>query len=419
MSDMIWAWGQFLDHDISITHPGSQRADIDVLDPEDLLAPGPIHFTRSDWVEGMSGREHVNDITAFIDASNVYGSSKDEVDKLRTGAGGKLIVSSGDLLPFDEGLQMFLAGDIRANEHLGLISMHTLFVREHNRLCDRIIAKYNADPVTKDDDIFDLARKIVGAEMQIITYNEFLPAVLGNANPLPAWNGYDSSIDPRISTEFSTAFYRFGHTMLSPDLKVHLPNDMDGAFPLREAYFTPLVLKNNPHMVDQFIHGFLHQNAQEIDTQVIDDVRDFLFGEPGNGGLDLASLNIQRGRDHGLPTYGAILQHELMTPPSTYADVTSNADLASRLQSVYGNDPKQLDPWIAGLAEDHLPGASVGRLIDYFLRDQFLRLRDGDPFYWENDPDLRGEDRAAGAGSRCKVLCIHASDGRSAPCGSV
>ncbi len=73
---------------------------------------------------------------------------------------------------------MFLAGDIRANEQVGLTSVHTLFMREHNRLADLIKA---VDPGLSDEDIYQKARKIVGAQMQIITYNEFLPALLGDA----------------------------------------------------------------------------------------------------------------------------------------------------------------------------------------------------------------------------------------------
>ena len=91
---------------------------------------------------------------------------------------------------------MFLAGDVRANEQVGLLAFHTLFVREHNRLADKIVKKYKralpSGTSERDEHIYQLARKIVGAELQAITYNEFLPALLGPMAPsMVKYTGYN------------------------------------------------------------------------------------------------------------------------------------------------------------------------------------------------------------------------------------
>ena len=400
LSDFVWAWGQFLDHDIDLTdsHPDNGIADIPLNDPHDLLGPDPIPFSRSDYdlSTGTAGspRQQLNLITAFIDASNVYGSDLIRAMALRTFRRGRMRTSQGNLLPFnDVGLpnaggtqsDLFLAGDVRANEQVGLTALHTLFVREHNRLARRIAKRYRA---ATDEEIYQLARKIVGAEMQIITYREFLPALMGPYAPsLDDYNGYDSAVDPTIANEFSTAFYRFGHSMLSPTLRLADHHHSDGSLPLRDAFFNPAFLVNDAANIDRLLNGFALQQAQEIDQHMVDDVRNFLFGFPGEGGLDLASLNIQRGRDHGLSDYNMLRFAHGLNPVSDFVEMTSNPMSQQDLKEMYLN-VDGVDAWLGGLCEDHLPNASVGELVGASLRDQFIRLRDGDPFFYLDDPDL-------------------------------
>ncbi|KAG0710077.1 Peroxidasin [Chionoecetes opilio] len=131
-------------------------------------------------------REQMNQITAFIDASNVYGSSVKESAELRAFSGGLLKVNNErqHLLPpkpsecKDSAGQKycFKAGDSRVNEQPQLAVMHTLWMRQHNRLA-RELASLN--PGWKDEIIFQEARRIVAAQMQHITYNEYLPIIFG------------------------------------------------------------------------------------------------------------------------------------------------------------------------------------------------------------------------------------------------
>ncbi|MFV0442371.1 MAG: peroxidase family protein [Planctomycetaceae bacterium] len=398
MSDFVWAWGQFIDHDLGLTFtdPLAGHADIEIEDPLDPLGPNPIPFERSEYVYGgqTGHREQLNALTAFIDASNVYGSSTERMTALREFRGGRLLEGDHHLLPFNTvGLEndpapvadYFLAGDRRANENLVLTSLHTLFVREHNRLAN-LIALH--DPTANDDQVFHLARKLVGAEMQLITYQEFLPTLLGPRAPRLSEARSNAIGHPGIATEFSAAFFRIGHTMLSPNLQRWEASTALGALPLRDAFFRPSYLTADPLNMDRLLSGLQTQLAQEIDNQVVDDVRNFLFGPPGAGGLDLASLNIQRGRDHGLRDYNSIRAAYGLPRRRTFAEISDRTSVQTALEALYGN-PFVIDPWVGALAEPHIPRTSVGEIMYVALCDQFRRTLLGDKFNVVVDADLR------------------------------
>jgi len=395
-SDFLWQWGQFLDHDIDFTDGAdpAEPADIAVPDDDQYFQPGTsIAFNRSlyDPATGTSTpRQQLNEITAWIDASNVYGSDPARAQALRTLDGsGRLLTSAGDLLSFNlaglpnaggPGSTLFLAGDVRANEQVALTAMHTLFMREHNRLAVELAAQH---PDWDGDQIYQKARQLVGAQMQVITYHEFLPALLG-PGALAPYRGYRPDVDARIVNLFATAAYRFGHSALSPLL---LRIDADGNessyghLPLRNAFFAPQRIINEGG-IDPILRGLARQACQGIDAYVIDDVRNFLFGAPGAGGFDLAALNIQRGRDHGLPDYNSVRRQLGLRPAADFADVTSDSALQSRLAQAYAS-VDDMDAWAGGLAEDRLQRAHVGELVFTILKLQFEALRDGDRFWYQ------------------------------------
>lgn len=392
LSDAVWAWGQFIDHDIGLTESDAINgtAPIDVPDPEDLLSP-TIFFNRSNHVLVDGVREHVNEVSAFLDASQVYGSDQPRARALRTFRRGRMKTSPGNLLPRNEagmpnlggGPEFFLGGDVRTNENVALICMHTLFVREHNRVADRIA---RLAPQAGDEQIYQLARKIVAAETQIITYREFLPALLGPLAPEFRPQRPAREVDPGLANEFSTALFRVGHTMLSSGLQI---GESGEQLPLRAAFANPDFVRDDPAKVGQILLGLTLQRSQEIDPMLVDDVRTFLFlPPPFSIGLDLAALNIQRGRDHGLPNYNVVREAYGLPPVSNFAEITRDRATRRELRRVYGN-VNQIDPWIGAICEDHLPGASVGPLIAAALNEQFCRLRDGDRFFFHRDADLR------------------------------
>ncbi len=425
LSDWIVQWGQFLTHDMDLTTNG---ATFDVLstgatgdfsipinDPGDILGPNPIAFHRSnydpdtgdsDLIPAPEGtrpdwREQINSVTSFIDASNVYGSDATRATALRTGIDGKLATSAGGLLPglntaglpnddpLESGSSLFLAGDVRANEQVGLTATHALFVREHNRLAD--LLKVQNGSLT-DEELYQKARKIVGAEMQIITYEEFLPALMGSTIVDPDAYNYSSMVNPSITNSFAAAFFRYGHSMQSSEIK--LQNDdgtSNGSLSLRDAFFAPDILQNDPTLVDQVLLGLASQVSQENDVLMIDDIRNFLFGPPGAGGLDLAALDIQRGRDHGMLDFNSFRPTYDLTKLTSISQLTSNPNLQAAISALYGNI-NSIDAWVGGIAEDHVAGSSIGAMVMASLTDQFTRLRDGDRFFYTGDPNLLDAD---------------------------
>lgn len=401
LTDFLWQWGQFLDHDLDLSPVLiEETADIPVPMGDPMFDPGStgtqyLPFERSayDVATGTgpgNPRQQFNILTGYIDASNVYGSDDARAAWLRTMSGGRLKTSPGDFMPYNtDGLEnaggnsptMFVAGDVRANEQIGLTTMHTLFVREHNWWAERIS---NEEPGLTDEEIYQRARAIVGAVMQVITYKEFLPRLLG-PDALPPYTGYNPAVDASVAAEFSTACYRLGHTLLSPMIRRVAANGEpipEGDVALRDAFFQPNRLPDEGG-IDPILRGLASQVTQHLDQLVIDDVRNFLFGPPGSGGMDLPSLNIQRARDHGVASYAAVRLAVGLGPVSTFADITSDAEAASRLQAAYG-DVNKVDLWVGALSEDHLPGAQVGELLFTVVGDQFRRSRDGDRFWYQN-----------------------------------
>ena len=424
-SDWLWQWGQFLDHDLDLTLAGGADFHIAVPQGDPHFDPGNsgsavIPFSRSTSRSGTGTSasnplQHSNEITAFIDGSNIYGSDATRSAALRTGAGlGQLTTSfadNGEVLPMRNtaGLEndngggandedFFLSGDIRANEQIGLTATHSLFVREHNRIANSINTRLEAQESfltdrenaaindtnnnvnNRDDFVFECSRLVVGSLMQKVTYEEFLPILIGN--DLESYSGYDSLVDAGISTEFSTAAFRLGHTLLSPTLRRPGVGDID----LADAFFNPEEVQM--HGVDTLLLGLSQQESQALDHMLDDGVRNFLFGPPGAGGLDLASLNIQRGRDHGLPGYTDSLLSLFGTAVNDFDDLGSSGlgliddDVVSLLEQAYQN-VDEIDLWIGGISEIHDDhGGLLGPTFSALLADQFRRTRDGDRFFY-------------------------------------
>lgn len=405
VSDMVWQWGQFIDHDITFVPEGDPREPLPIPVPkgDPVFDPngtgsGIIPFFRSAFdpatgTDQDNPRQQVNSITSFIDASVVYGSDPRRTHALRANDGSGMLKTShqGRLLPLNtEGrlnaggnhrTDLFLGGDIRANEQVGLTALHTLFVREHNRLADIISSE---SPALTGQEVFELTRKIVGAEIQAITYKEFLPLLLG-PDALGPYTGYRPDVVPTVANEFSSAAFRFGHSLVSPTFLHVDSSEEENSVSLDEAFFNPGFVKVQG--ISGILLGLTRQRAQHLDTHIIGQIRNLLFAEPpGSGGRDLAAINIQRGRDHGIPRYNNVRRAYGLVPASSFGDVSSDPVVQAKLSEAYGGDIAQLELWPGGLAEGHLPGAMLGETFHAIVADQFRRLRAGDRFWFENDP---------------------------------
>ena len=429
LSDMNWLWGQFITHDIDFTltqngrvDGAAERIDIPVpsgdlwMDPQGTGANMIMMFrsiyNQSTGIENIP-REYPNSVTGWIDGSSVYGSSQETADWLRTGQGGQLKVTSdpnGDLLPLaaedDEtapsmsfvgfsASERYIAGDSRANEHVGLTAIHILFVREHNRIAEVLESQ---NPEWTDEDLYQSARKYVTALMQQVTYQEYLPSM----NIYSDWGEYDSAVDPSISNAFATLAFRMGHSQIGPltlRLEENRTSIPQGSIAMENGFWDPNSLVTDGG-IDPVLRGLAFTTQEANDVGYIHALRNMLFGAPGMGGMDMCAIDIQRGRDHGIPDYGSFRDLVGLEVANNWSDVTSDSELASRLDSIYPNVSSS-DPLIGMYAEDHnwthyFPEydenrtihSTVGPTMHQIIRDQFHRLRVSDPLFYEWDPDL-------------------------------
>ncbi len=431
LTSFTFQWGQFLDHDLDLTEDFAPVGSFtetfegeDVSFEDDVFVP----MLRSRFEVDEEGvAQQINQITSYIDASNVYGSDHEKSVGLRAGYGGFLLTSDGisnldpdesnqgDFLPFNIlGLenasppftgtgvpitpdQLFIAGDVRSNEQPGLTSLHTLFAQEHNYQAQRLaeeLGLQEKDLFDSDVDeyIYQVARAIVGAEVQSITYNEFIPALFG-PEQLESYRGYQEDVNASIANIFSASLYRVGHTMLPNELLLlnedgtpvenftALGATVDGgAVDLGEAFFNPALI--TAMGIEPYLKGLAEQQIQEVDNFIVDGVRSLLFDPPA--AVDLGATNLQRGRDHGLADYNQVRENFGLPRVDGFDDITSNADVASALALAYDGNVDNIDVFAGAISEDRVAGGSVGELLQRVLLDQFTRSRDGDRFFYEN-----------------------------------
>ncbi|TDH59380.1 peroxiredoxin [Dankookia rubra] len=388
LSGMMYAWGQFIDHDINLTADSRTAEPIFITIPQDdPTFPGGGFIPMNRAAADEYGQP-INALSGWLDASMVYGSSAEVADKLR-GEGGHMLTSDGNNLPvglidptgengFSTAQIGHLAGDERADENPSLTGLQTLFVREHNYQVDRLHA---ADPCLDGETLYQMARAIVTAEIANVTYSEFLPHLLGDLAPGP-WQGYDASADPRMAVEFAGAAYRFGHSTVSPETeKLDEFGEPGGTSELRDAFFQSPDLFAADGGADGMLRHLSADLAQAMDARLVPDLRNFLFDPPV--GIDLAAINIQRGRDLGLPHLNEMREALHLTPYHDFGEITDDAGTVAALRDVYGS-VDQVDLWTGGLAESVMPGAFVGETFGVIIADQFARLRDGDRLWWEN-----------------------------------
>ena len=328
---------------------------------------------------------------------------------------GLLNVLNGNLLPLDTSELIapnnfcenfggcFLAGDVRVNEQAALASIHTLFLREHNRIAKRLKV---INPQWDGEKIYQESRKIVGALVQKITYKDWLPIAIGRRG-VGTYRGYNPYINPGITNSFATAAYRFGHSTIRPTFDF-LDANFDpivNPIPLVQMFFNNTLIQKKG--VDGFLLGAVGNVSQEVDTTLAQGLFK-LFQREESAGLDLAALNIQRGRDHGLPSYEQFRRRCGFKRAFSFNDlrgVIKDANLRNILTQLY-KTPDNADLWPAGLAEMSGRGGSLGPTFACLVRDQFRRLRDGDRFYYENPGVFTGSQlREIKSDSLSRILC--------------
>ena len=503
VSQWGFTWGQFLDHTFGLRDEAGTVADIpfNAGDPlEDFTNTlGSIPFTRSAATPGTgvsNTRQQTNTVSSYIDAWAVYGGTDARLDWLRVGSNdgnpnnnsARLLLDGDGLLPrrdargdaatapvmaIDGRLigqpgRAMTAGDVRANENIALEATHTLFAREHNRIVGLLPANLSED--TK----FAIARRIVIAEQQYITYNQFLPAM---GIRLPGYQGYNPSANANLSNEFATVGYR-AHSMIHGEIELEagadrysperlaaleaqgvevIPGeegDVELVVPLNVAFFNPDLI--GLLELGPLLQGIGLEAQYKNDEQIDNQLRSVLFqipvsGNPGcldgpelpecfRGVVDLGAIDIERGRDHGMPTYNQMRAAFGLPARTSFRAITGEATesfpadpeltpgneindpealdfmrlidadgqdipldseeaeaaavqgirrttTAARLRATYGS-VNNVDAFTGMVAEPHVPGTEFGELQGAMWRRQFQALRDGDRFFYGNDPNL-------------------------------
>lgn len=467
-SVMLMQWGQFVDHDLSLaaTTPmlTPQGTSIDccnrklLLDPRfkhpaciSILLPDNDPFYSKFNVGCMNlvrnapsppigcrlrAREQLNQLTHFMDASMIYGNDEQQALGLRQFQGGLLKssrINGAEFLPFDgrigegcilptagirRGMRCFVAGDNRVNELTGLVTMHNLFLREHNRVA-RLL--WSLNPGWPDEKLYQESRRIVIAELQHVTYNEFLPLILGPIVmrdfklELSRTNGgysldYDAETEPSILNEFAGAAYRL-HSLVQGSFNFQTEDgQLIQQFKLRNIFNNPASLYREGNY-DGCIHSMINEPSQSIDNHFSEELTNHLFQDTNSSfGMDLVAVNIQRGRDHGLPGYNFFRQACGLTKITSFRQLDNVlVEGAGRLFSQLYGHVDDIDLFIAGNYEKKLKDAMVGPVFACIIGEQFRRLKSGDRYWYENgnqagafSPDQLSEIKHA---SLARIVC--------------
>ncbi|RWS13819.1 dual oxidase 2-like isoform X1 [Dinothrombium tinctorium] len=392
----------------------------------------PFVRSRYDKATGLSSnnpRRQLNEATPWIDGGVVYGTSKSWSDLLRSFNKGKLKSMDDDpMLPAYNTINLpmynppvpglekpkllpvsrfFRLGDRRGNENPFLLTMGVLWFRWHNFIAEGLADLHND---WSDEKIFNEARKWVIASQQQIVMNEWLPIWLGEA--LPPYKNYDGGIDPQISHVFQSAAMRYGHTLVTAG----------GYKRARNCSALPRAIRtcnsfwdSTEHLLDngfeELILGLSSQPAAKDDAKIVDDIRTYVYGPLEFTRRDLAAINIQRGRDHGLPDYltaRKILSlrydfkdfHEIAA--NLWPAAQKDQALLHAIEELYKSKVNDIDIWVGGMLEttEYQPG----ELFRAIMLDQFRRIRDGDRFWFQNhENNLFTKEEIA----RIEKLTIH------------
>jgi peroxidase len=375
LSAMMYVWGQFIDHDLDHTLPdGTTPIDI-TIPPGDPNFPDGTTIPLTRFITDPANGDTVNSVTGWLDASMIYGSDAATAASLRL-PDGHMATSADGYPPIVDGA--YVAGDVRATENPDLTAITTLFVREHNYQVDQLQAQH---PDWSGDRLYQTARAIVTAEIENITYTEFLPHLLGPGT-IPSYQGYNPGADARITEEFATSAYRFGHSIVSG---TEAKDDNQGneltSQSLADAFFdTPGEVQANAG-VDALLRGILSDETQANDVYAVDELRNLLAASPDQ--MDLIAIDIERERDLGIGTLNQTRVALHLEPYSDFSQITGDPTVAAHLQQEFGS-VDNIDLFIGGLAEDHASGAMVGPTFQAIIAKQFENLRDGDRLWWQN-----------------------------------
>jgi len=410
-------WAEFLRNDIllaphqdSMHEGGMEEAHISIPVDDEILNPSgsetsQIRYIRTEFIEGSgtdenNPRVYPNQASAWIDASSIYGQNEVTNSWIRTQEGGQVIITDwdgSDMIPaydsnglisnWDDSSSIaniqFGAADSRNIDNIGVSTLHLLFLREHNRLADAI---QDRNPDWSDEQIFQWAKKLVTAQIQVITYSEYLPSIGLN---LPEYTGYNSSINPQVSNEF---FLLVSSTFSSQrnDAWLLLNDSRDdissSPLQLQEGYWTMEPILDDG--VESIIRGAAYEAQRVNDLAMVSNLRNLLSGKSTwPGWIDECAMTIQLGRDRGLTDYNSVREGLGLERYLNWSNLTSDENVSSQLSETF-DDIDNMDAIIGVLAEPRLDNSTFGETQHHLAFNQYTMLRDADRYWYANDPEL-------------------------------
>ncbi|XP_047025906.1 peroxidase-like [Helicoverpa zea] len=438
LSNMNMQWGQFITHDLlfqvmEVTDKGGMQCCLangrEMLPTEwqndkciPISVPDDDQFYRYHGIKclnfvrsvttprddcSLGHAEQMNTVTSYLDGSPIYGSDKKLASKLRSRSGGRLrqetrkdclrgfLPSVSDKAAVcdlrNSSEPCYLAGDVRINQTPTLAMLHTLFLREHNRIADTLS---DLNPLWSDEKLYQEARRIVIAEIQHITYQEWLPANFGEyylryyrISPSTLFTrDYNPDVNPGVINGFGAAAFRFLHTLISDNIMT-CPSSYNAAYLYRlsDYYFNPSLLESTPESFDDIVRGIIAQNEGESDPFCSGEITNLLFKSNNKWGMDLIAMDIQRGRDHGIASYNDYREICGLPRARCFQDLANEIpqDRINALQYLY-ECVDDIDLFVGGAMERDVYGSILGHTFQCIVAEQFYRTRLGDRFFYDN-----------------------------------
>lgn len=364
-----------------VRHPSCLVIDIPRNDPDygqNVQCLGNVF--RSKTMPQNSPSDQTNEVTAFVDNSNLYGSTNSVAESLRTGRGGRMVTNAKNIMP--ERDNKFYLGDARLNQTPQLQVLHSIQLREHNRIAG-ILQGMNRH--WKDKKLFEETRRIVIAQFQHVVYEEFLPAYIDPGitkhldNPL-----FGPNFDAAVFNEFSSSVFRVMHSFIPTQVHLISKDDTIATHKLHKILNNVQIIRTH---YDDIVRGLLVQpiHVPGYDPELFHGMFKNNDTDPG---LDLVSVDLIRGRDHGLPPYANILKDLRGNTPITKFQHLSpfiSDENIELLRHTY-EAVEDIDLLVGALLETPMNGSLLGPTAQSMFFSQFRRLMTADPYFYTN-PD--------------------------------
>lgn len=399
-SNLLWAWLQMISYDLIYTRPSNAT--------DTIFAGNDMpELIRSFYILDDSGdRQQINFASPYLDGSTVYGLSVSAAYSLRRMDGtGKLKTLTTLTQDSNDAELLFEAVDSRIYQNPLLASLHVLMVREHNYWCDRL--KYDMDYLSENE-LFNIARHFVIAEMQSITYREVLPLFLGidaldastcfthiefnNAHAIKTKHGKKYTHHTSILNEFAIGATHVIQSMMPAHLLLRDPQTGE----ITQTVNTTSNCNDQSLLwlngIDDILLGASLQPANKRDIALEDMIRLYRSCNDSNV-LDLGAINIARERDHRIPSYQDFYRHFNKLSPIVSVsceEFSYSNEICELIVDLYGSDTAPIDLFLGLLIEKRYAHSTLGIVGTNLFKYQFSHIKHNDHYFYLWDRVIDG-----------------------------